>query len=191
MDQNLTYELEVKHLLNKLACGIKTIYNVKDFFPEKTCLTLPNTFVVSHLHLPAMLLKRISQNLITSLENQLGWGIETCCNRNKHDSSSDLQLKHEIFPIKLLLDYRATYFWKRRNNFIPAFNRLNEWSTAKNKFHERTNEIIFDAYATTNFLQNFHEKSVVLWNNIPESLSKTKNSYETIKTKLKPLHFSN
>ena len=26
LDQNLRYELEVEHLLNKMACGIKTIY---------------------------------------------------------------------------------------------------------------------------------------------------------------------
>ena len=38
LDQNLTYEKEVKHVLNKVACGIKTIYGVKQFLPEKFCL---------------------------------------------------------------------------------------------------------------------------------------------------------
>ena len=39
------------------------------------------------------------------------------------------------------------------------------------------------------FLQNcFMKRAIVLRNNIPESVSKTKNSYETIKTKLKQ-HF--
>ena len=36
LDQNLTYQDEIKNLLMKMACGIKTIYSVRDLFPEKT-----------------------------------------------------------------------------------------------------------------------------------------------------------
>ena len=166
----------MKQLLNKMACGIKTKYTVNDFFPETKCITLLNALVISHLHHPAIFLNGISQNLITTLENQLIWGIKACCNRNKHDSSGDMKLKHEILPIGLLLDYRATtYFWKLLNHLISAFNGLNELSTAKNKFLPRTNKVISDAYATTNFLQNcFINRAIALWNNIPESISKNK-----------------
>ena len=144
-----------------MACGIKTIYNVKDFFPQKkTCGTLLNALVIGHLHYPVILLTGISQNLITTLENQLSWGIKACCNRNKHVSSSDLKLKHEILPIRLLLDYSATtYFWKLRNNFIPVFNGLNELSTAKIKFHERTDKIILTHMPRQFFTELFHERS--------------------------------
>ena len=191
LDQNLTYEPEVKHLLKKMACGIKTLYCVRELLPEKICLSLLNALVISHLHYPALLLNGISQNLITTLENQLSWGIKACCNRNKYESSSDLKLKHEIFPVRLLFDYRAsTYFWKLQKNLVPAFNGLNKISTDKIKFHDRTDSLIFDANATTSFLQNcFMKRAVALWNNVPKSISKNKYSYETIKTKLK--HFYN
>ena len=99
LDQNLTYEPEVKHLLKKMVCGIKTLYCVRELLPEKICLSLLNALVISHLHYPALLLNGISQNLITTLENQLSWGIKACCNRNKYEFSSDLKLKHEFFPV--------------------------------------------------------------------------------------------
>ena len=161
--------------------------------PEKICLSLLNALVISHLHYPALLLNGISQNLITTLENQLSWGIKACCNRDKHESSSDLKLKHGIFPVRLLFEYRAsTYFWKLQKNLDPAFNGLNKISTDKNIFHDRTDSLNFDANTTTSFLHNcFMKKAVALWNNIPKSISisKTKYSYETIKTKLE--HFYN
>ena len=60
VDQNLTYKNEVKPVLKKMACGIKTIYAVKQFLPEKICLLLLNALVLSHLHYPAILLQGIS-----------------------------------------------------------------------------------------------------------------------------------
>ena len=59
--QNLTYENAVKHVLKKMACGIKRIYAVKQFSPEKNCLLLLNALVLSHLHYPAKLLQGIPQ----------------------------------------------------------------------------------------------------------------------------------
>ena len=192
LDQNLTYEAEVKNLLKKMACGIKTLHSLKDFFPEKTRLSLLNALVISHLHYPALLLNGISQNLITTLENQLSWGIKACCNRSKFDSSSDLKLKHQVLPIRLLLDYRATtYFWKLHNNFVPAFNGSNEISTVKIKSHERTGKLVFDKTARTTFLQNcFMKRATVLWNKLPREISRNKYSYETIKTKIKRFYIS-
>ena len=113
LDQNLTYENEVKHVLKKMACGIKTIYAVKQFLPEKVCLLLLNALVLSHLHYPAILLQGISQNLLTTLEKQLSWRVKACFNRQKQDSSSDLKIKHNILPIRIFLDYKSCfYFWK-------------------------------------------------------------------------------
>ena len=70
----------------------------------------------------------------------------------------------------------------------PAFDGVNKISTDKIKFHDRTDSLIFDANATTSFLQNcFMKRAIPLWNNIPKSISISKNKYfyETIKTKLK------
>ena len=83
LDQNLTYEREVKNVLKKMACGIKTMYAVKQFLPEKTCILLLNALVISHLHYPSILLQGLSQNLVTTLEKQLSWGVKACFNRKK------------------------------------------------------------------------------------------------------------
>ena len=89
MDQNLKYELEVKHLLKKMACGIKTLYCVRELLPEKICLSLLNALVISHLQYPALLLNVISQNLKTTLlENQLSWGNKAWCN----ETNTNLQV---------------------------------------------------------------------------------------------------
>ena len=68
LDRNLTYQDEVKNLLMKMACGIKTIYSVRDLFPEKTHFLLHNALVISHLHYSSVLLNGITENLLTTLE---------------------------------------------------------------------------------------------------------------------------
>ena len=68
----------------KMACGNKFLYSVKSFLPDKRCLMLLNSFVISHIYYPdypAVLLNGISQNLITTLEKQLNWDVKTCFNR--------------------------------------------------------------------------------------------------------------
>ena len=125
-----------------MACGIKTIYAVKQFLPEKICLLLLNTLVLSHLHYPAILLQGISQNFLTTLEKQLSWGVKACFNRQKHDSSSDLKIKHKILPVRLFLDYKSCfYFWKHQNNLLPAFSGTNIIPTTRIKYHSRTKKI--------------------------------------------------
>ena len=93
LDQNLTYQEEVKHILRKMACGIKTLYSIRDYFPEKVRLLLLNALVISHLHYLAFLMNGSTENLNTNLEKQLKWGINACFNRTKHDRSSDLKIK--------------------------------------------------------------------------------------------------
>ena len=90
-----------------MACGIKSLYLVKSFLPDKKCLMLLNSLAISHIHYLAILIEGMSQNLITNLEKQLNCCVKACLNRRKFDSSSDLKLKHNIFPIRILLDLKA------------------------------------------------------------------------------------
>ena len=73
-----------------MACGIETIYAVKEFLSEITCPLLLNALVLSHLHYSARLLRGISQILSTTHEKQLSWGVKDYFNCQKLDSSSDL-----------------------------------------------------------------------------------------------------
>ena len=81
-----------------MALGIKSLYSVRDIFPQKTRKLLLNALVVSHLHYSAILLSGISENLLTTLEKQINWGIKACFNRLKYDHSSDLKVQHDILP---------------------------------------------------------------------------------------------
>ena len=109
-----------------MACGIKTLYSVKSFLSDKTCLMLLNSLVNSHIHYPAIVIYGISQNLCTTLKKQLNWGVKACFNRRNFDSASDIKIKHNIFPIRILSDLKAvTYFWKYQNNLLPAFKSSN------------------------------------------------------------------
>ena len=105
LDPFLTFQDEIKNILRKMACGIKTLQSIKKPLPVKTRLLIMHALVISHLHYPAIVLKGRSANLMISLEKQLSWAVKTCCDRAKHDSSSDLKQKHNILPVTMFLDY--------------------------------------------------------------------------------------
>ena len=67
LDQFLTFQDQIKKILGKMACGIKTLQSIKKPLPVKTRL-LMHALVISHLHYPAILLSGISANLMISLE---------------------------------------------------------------------------------------------------------------------------
>ena len=59
------------------------------------------------------LLTGITENLITTLEKQLNWGIKACFNRSKFDHSTNLKIRHKILPARYFLDYKGlSYLWK-------------------------------------------------------------------------------
>ena len=78
LDQNLDFQDEVKNILRKMAAGIKTLYALRDIFPTASRLLLLNALVLSHLHCFSILTTGISENMITTLEKQLNWGIKAC-----------------------------------------------------------------------------------------------------------------
>ena len=53
-----------------MACGIKAVYAIKNFFPAHTRIKLMNALVVSHFHY-SVLLSEIKRSLPISLEEQL------------------------------------------------------------------------------------------------------------------------
>ena len=59
LDQSLTFEVEIKNTLKKMACGIKTLYTVMSFLPEEFCLKLLNALVLSQIQHTAILLNGI------------------------------------------------------------------------------------------------------------------------------------
>ena len=122
LDRNLTFQDEVKSILQKMAFGIKTINSIKNCLPINTRLLLMKAIIVTHIHYPAVLLSGISSSLLISLEKQLSWGVKICFNRRKYDRSSDLKFDHGILPVKFLLDQIAICFlWRIFHNMKPAY----------------------------------------------------------------------
>ena len=64
IDSHLNFQEEVKKILKKMACGIKTIAAIQKPFDIQTRLLLLQSLVFSfsHLHYSSLLLSGISQN---------------------------------------------------------------------------------------------------------------------------------
>ena len=190
LDQNLNFQDEVKNILWKMATGIKTLYAIRDIFPTATRLLLLNALVLSHLHYSSILLTGISENLITTLEKQLNWGIKACFNRTKLDHSTDLKIRHKILPVRHFLDYKCLlYLWKYKNSLIPAFNRKLHLPTAATKTHKRRQIEYSDMTIRSNFLRNcFFKRTLPLWSTLPRKMIE-KISYATVKKRIKSFLF--
>ena len=95
-DQFLTFQDEIKKILRKMACGIKTLQSIKKPLPLKTRFLIMNALVISHLHYPT-----ISANLTISLEKQ------------------------NILPVTMFQDYKILcHFWKIQHQLLPAYNNI-------------------------------------------------------------------
>ena len=76
MDNKFRYDSHVKQILSKMAQGIRAIYTLRNPLPLHLRLSILNTLVLSHIQYSAILLSTISNNLIRTLEKQLGWVVK-------------------------------------------------------------------------------------------------------------------
>ena len=138
-----------------MATVIKTIKRISSPFPEQTRLVLLNALVISHLHYSGLLLASSKNNCFITLENQLSWAVKTCLSRKKYDSSSDLKLKHQILPIKFLLEYKIlNYFMKFTSIQLPIFKKLH-LQTSNLRYSQRTKKHCFNYKINSSALENY------------------------------------
>ena len=175
IDKNLSFQDEVKHLLKKMAGGIKTIYTLRNRIPTFLMKTVLNAFVISHLLYSLLLIQSVDKNLLISLEKQLNWAIRAFYSRNRMDSTKDLKIEHSILPVEYLIKLnRTTYMWKLRNCFLPPFNPLDvttlpTWCIRQNL---RSCDIFFDSICHTQKLERSIVKTASKdWNSLPKELS--------------------
>jgi hypothetical protein len=110
LDKNLTFEPHVRDILRKMAAGIKTIYTIRDYVPQKTRNSLLQSLVMSHFYYSACLLTSISVSLMNSIDRQLNWGLKACYYKSKFSSSTDLKLKSRIVPINEQIKVRTALY---------------------------------------------------------------------------------
>ena len=144
IDNQLCFNIQVKHVLSKMAQGIKYLYVLRNLVHSSDKILLLNAFVISPIQYSAILLTGINANLLTSLEKQLSWAVKACFNRKKLDSSKDLKIQHSIMPIKQLLEYRCSVYAKQfMAKCKPAFTS-NSLKLPNSDFyrHERTGQYV-------------------------------------------------
>ena len=125
-----------------MACGIKTLYSLRELISDNYKVLILNALVISHLHYSEVFLNGINNNLIRSLEKQLSWGVKACFHRKKFDSSLDLKIKNKILPIKHFLDQKLLFhFWKIVSKKLPAYQMI-EYPTLKLTKHERSKNFL-------------------------------------------------
>ena len=110
LDSALTYQDEVKRILRKMACDMKTLYSLRELISDNYKALTLNALVNSHIHYSAVFLNGINNNLIKSLEKQLSWGVKACFHRKKYDISLDLKIKNKILPISHFLDQNLLFY---------------------------------------------------------------------------------
>ena len=103
-DSKLKSVGDVKKILRRLACGLKVLNTLSKTLPEKKKVLLLGAIVISRLHYSALILIGLQKSILTTLEKQLNWGIETIFIRRKDDRSTDLKLRSKILPVSLSLE---------------------------------------------------------------------------------------
>ena len=187
IDKSLSYESQVKKILQKMATGIKTIKTIRTQLPTKTLETLLNSIVLCHLDYSALLIKETNQTLKNSLERQLNWALKTTFFRSSNKSSQQLRLNKNIISIQQRLNLRSLDYLKDyiTGNKLAFADNL-KLPSAKYGINSRTNKIIFQDHKSTTFLSNsFFHSTATLWNALPIYLRNLKISSKIYKTRLK------
>ena len=145
LDENCTYQDEVKNILKKTACGIKTLYSIRDLFPEKIWILLLDALVVSQLQYSSVLLNGIAQNLKTTLKKQLNWGIKAIFYRKKFEfwvfkwsknrtqniiRTDFVRLENELLLLEIEKPLSSCLYWKW--NFFTYKNKR-KWKNRKTR----------------------------------------------------------
>ena len=143
--------------------------------------------MVSHMHYSAILLNGISENRITTLEKQFNWGIKACFNRLKYYHSSDLKIQHNILPVRYLFQSKnANFYRKWKNKKCLALRGKMKFPTGDIRSHKRTKKVYFNNQCKTDSLKkSFFNKTVPIWNELPDKLKYGSCTYITTKKNIK------
>ena len=81
INNTLIFQEDIKRMLSRMACSIKTLNNIRNCFLIKTRVTLLNGLVLNHVQYSSLMLLGIRKSLMITLEKQLNWGIKVCFKR--------------------------------------------------------------------------------------------------------------
>ena len=124
LDKKLDMEAHCNGLLRNMACGIKTIYAIRDHLTVKSNLIIMKSLVMSHLMHSITLLTNITEKTKESIDAQLSWALKACCHEHKTASTTALRLKHKLLPFSGYMNQRSLlYFWKLERGLLTSFQQ--------------------------------------------------------------------
>jgi hypothetical protein len=185
LDKRLTYQKQIEKIMNSMAAGIKTIYCIRDYLPQKTCHELFNAIVLSHLSYPAILFSGITAKQCESIDKQISWGIKCCYIRATRSSSFKIKSEKGVLPAELIIKSKMMEFlWKMINKKILSFQSGN-FPFHRLKTNPRTDNILVDMKIKTNLQKkSIIKRAVNLQNTFPKNIWNESNSV-SFKRKLK------
>ena len=150
LNQSLLFQEEIEDILRKKACGIKTLYSIRDFFPETIRLLLLKALLISHLHY------RILCGLVQLKLSIRPKRIEEL----KRFSIKQSTIDHQTSGSKLLsfrFDKNKTtsYFWKWKNNLTSPFLDL-QLDTGKIRKESKTENLYFKILCRSGFFKEMY-----------------------------------
>ena len=88
-----------------------------------------------------------------------------------------------IPPVRYLFQSKnANFYWKWKIKKLPAFAGKMKFPTGDTRSHERTKKVYFNIQCKTDFLKkSFFNKTVPIWNELPDKLKSGKCTYITTK----------
>ena len=186
LDQNLTFDAQVRQVLRKTACAIKVIYSIRDNFPRLTRLTIMNALVCSHFIYCAPLLTSITAQNLQSLERQINWALKASMYKSKYDSASRLRVCTNTLRVQDLVNlHTLLYLFKLFHNLLPAFS-VHSFPGLLTSENPRTGQLtIVGNNPRSNVLRHsFLYYSIAQWNALPRDIRQI-SSVATFKCKLK------
>ena len=166
VDIKLTFEYQVKSVLQKTALGIKAIQTIRNNLPKKCLKVLLHALVLSHFEYCNLLLTDISSVLLLTLEKQLNWALKTVFYRSRNKCSTSLRISEEILSMKKSIDLKSfDLLYSILKNERSAFQNHLKLPTMSFRIIERNKKIILKEPGSSKFLHgSFFCTCVRSWN---------------------------
>ena len=78
LDNKLNFKEEIKRIISRVACSIKILKDIRNFFPIITRVTLLNARVLSYIQYSSLMLAGIRKNLMIISEKKTKLGKKMC-----------------------------------------------------------------------------------------------------------------
>ena len=185
-DEHLSFNPQVKKVLQKMAMGIETIDTIKKQLPTTTLIMLLQTLVLSHLSYPALLLLSVSTASFNSLERQLNWALKCVFFRSQQTCSEDIRKSKNVISMRKLIDLGClTYFFQLLKLERPAY-QYTSLPTSEFHLNGRTSKIIHHGNSSSAYISSsFIRKVSTKWNSLPVFLRNVQISSQLFKSRLK------